>query len=284
MAKNGLAPRPVRVYADGCFDLFHSGHARVLHQAKNCFPNVYLIVGGINAPQSVFEVESNCIFSVCSDATIHKMKGRSVLNEEHRYNAVTHCRYADEVLRDAPWQYSDEFLDDNKIDFIAHDDIPYACGDVDDLYASLKQRGMFVATQRTEGISTSDIVARVVRDYDIFARRNLAKGYSAKELNLSYLKEKKFKFKNKIDKLKHTSKKMIDAIGERKDEILTRWEDTSREVVENFLLMFEPNKLRNMWHGSKEKIMKVLTPPGSPTPSTSDEVAPEPSTKRRRLH
>ena len=50
---------------------------------------------------------------------------------------------------------SDEFLEHHKIDFVAHDDLPYPAGGID-LFAHLKQMGKFVATQRTDGQLKSD--------------------------------------------------------------------------------------------------------------------------------
>ncbi|CAH2068957.1 unnamed protein product, partial [Iphiclides podalirius] len=246
----GTAPRRVRVYSDGIYDMFHQGHARQLQQAKNVFPNVYLIVG------------------VCNDKLTHSRKGRTVMTEDERYEAVRHCRYVDEVVRDAPWEYDEEFLEKHKIDFVAHDDIPYTTEDCEDTYAMIKAKDMFVATERTEGVSTSDIVARIVRDYDIYVRRNLARGYSAKELNVSFLNEKKFRLQNKMDELKDKGKKVMTNIGEKRVDILAKWEEKSRELIDAFLLLFGPDgRLSSIWNESKGRLMQALSQPPSPRSS-----------------
>lgn len=52
---------------------------------------------------------------VCSDSITHTFKGKTVMTDEERYEAVRHCRYIDEVLKDAPWEIDDQFLIDNKV-------------------------------------------------------------------------------------------------------------------------------------------------------------------------
>ncbi|XP_016993890.2 choline-phosphate cytidylyltransferase A isoform X1 [Drosophila takahashii] len=250
MARSGQTNRRVRVYADGIYDLFHQGHARQLMQAKNIFPNVYLIVG------------------VCNDELTHRMKGRTVMNGFERYEGVRHCRYVDEIVQNAPWTLSDDFIADNKIDFVAHDDIPYGTDGMDDIYAPLKARGMFVATERTEGVSTSDIVARIVKDYDLYVRRNLARGYSAKELNVSFLSEKKFRLQNKMDELKSRGKRELSKV---KVDIITKWEEKSREFIDHFLLLFGRENLNHLWNESKGKLLQALSPPGSPSGSVNGD-------------
>eukprot|EP00894_Picocystis_sp_ML_P005523 jgi/Pico_ML_1/56040/g1638.t1 len=170
------AERPVRVYADGIFDLFHFGHSRALEQAKKVFPNVHLIVG------------------CCSDKVTHSFKGKTVLTDKERYETLRHCRWVDEIITDAPWVVTKEFLDEHEIDFVAHDALPYAdaSGQADDVYGMVKKLDRFVETQRTDGISTSDLILRIIKNYNDYVMRNLARGYTRKDLGISYVKEKRF--------------------------------------------------------------------------------------------
>ncbi|KAL7665480.1 choline-phosphate cytidylyltransferase [[Candida] zeylanoides] len=172
--------RPIRIYADGVFDLFHLGHMKQLEQAKKAFPNVTLVCG------------------VPSDAETHKRKGLTVLTDHQRVETLHHCRWVDEVVPDAPWCVTTDFLLSHKIDYVAHDDLPYASSDSDDIYKPIKEKGMFLTTQRTDGISTSDIITKIIRDYDKYLMRNFARGATRKDLNVSWLKKNELEFKKHI--------------------------------------------------------------------------------------
>ncbi|CAM9092399.1 unnamed protein product [Pylaiella littoralis] len=200
--------RPLRLYADGIFDLFHYGHARALEQAKRSFPNSYLLVG------------------CCNDKLTHELKGRTVLKDTERYESLKHCKWVDEVVADAPWVVDDAFIAAHQaswlltIDFVCHDALPY--GDASgqsssgDVYAHLKRQGRFVETQRTDGISTSDIITSIIQDYDVFVRRNMERGYNARDMNVPFLKEQAIKFDIVKDKV---TRRVGKVIKDRQDKL-----------------------------------------------------------------
>ncbi|KAF8714225.1 hypothetical protein AX14_012866 [Amanita brunnescens Koide BX004] len=139
--------RPVRIYADGVYDLFHFGHALQLRQAKLSFPSVYLLVG------------------VNSDELVKEHKSHTVMSHQERLEAVQHCRWVDEVVPDAPWVIDDNFIQKYQIDYVAHDEVPYAGAGQADVYYSVKEQGRFLPTRRTPGVSTSELLERIVSGY-----------------------------------------------------------------------------------------------------------------------
>lgn len=121
-----------------------SRHMRQLEQAKNAFPDTYLLVG------------------VTGDAETHKRKGLTVLSGAERAETVRHCKWVDEVIPGCPWIVTPEFLEEHKIDYVAHDDLPYGADEGDDIYKPIKEQGKFLVTQRTEGVSTTGIITKYV--------------------------------------------------------------------------------------------------------------------------
>ncbi|KAL4377430.1 hypothetical protein GQ457_02G005700 [Hibiscus cannabinus] len=236
--------RPVRVYADGIYDLFHFGHARSLEQAKKSFPNTYLLVG------------------CCNDETTHKYKGKTVMTDAERYESLRHCKWVDEVIPDAPWVIDQEFLDKHNIDYVAHDSLPYAdaSGAANDVYEFVKAAGKFKETNRTEGISTSDIIMRIVKDYNQYVLRNLDRGYSRKELGVSYVKEKRLRVNMRLKKLQEKVKEQQEKVGEKMQIVAmhrNEWVENADRWVAGFLEMFEEG-CHKMGTAIRERIQERL--------------------------
>lgn len=134
--------KPIKIWVDGCFDMMHYGHANVLRQAKAL--GDYLVVG------------------VHSDAEITANKGIPVTKEEERYAAVRACKWVDEVVPGAPFTTSLEVMDKYDCQYCVHGDDIVLCADGLDTYDAIKKANRFWMCKRTPGVSTTDIVGRML--------------------------------------------------------------------------------------------------------------------------
>ena len=113
-----------------------------LRQAKLSFPNVHLLVG------------------VNNDEQVKHYKFKCVMDYAERCEAVRHCRWADEVVPDAPWVIDAAFIDKYNIDYVAHDEEPYLSAGHEDVYGFVKSLGLFIHPSRAS-FKTSRLIHQV---------------------------------------------------------------------------------------------------------------------------
>ncbi|XP_074778124.1 ethanolamine-phosphate cytidylyltransferase isoform X1 [Athene noctua] len=136
------ANRPVRVWCDGCYDMVHYGHSNQLRQARAM--GDYLIVG------------------VHTDEEIAKHKGPPVFTQEERYKMVQAIKWVDEIAPGAPYVTTLETLDKYNCDFCVHGDDITLTIDGKDTYEEVKTAGRYRECKRTQGVSTTDLVGRML--------------------------------------------------------------------------------------------------------------------------
>ncbi len=64
--------------------------------------------------------------------------------------------------------------------------MPYPYKGTPDLYSPIKDLKRFLPTKRTEGISTTDMIVRILRDRELYILRSLKRGMKLDELNLHW--------------------------------------------------------------------------------------------------
>nr|XP_030143370.3 ethanolamine-phosphate cytidylyltransferase isoform X1 [Taeniopygia guttata] len=141
-AAGGGGHRPVRVWCDGCYDMVHYGHSNQLRQARAM--GDYLIVG------------------VHTDEEIAKHKGPPVFTQEERYKMVQAIKWVDEIAPGAPYVTTLETLDKYSCDFCVHGDDITLTIDGKDTYEEVKTAGRYRECKRTQGVSTTDLVGRML--------------------------------------------------------------------------------------------------------------------------
>ena len=131
-----------RVYVDMVADLFHYGHVEFLKKARAL--GDYLLVG------------------ICSDNVVQANKGRTILAMEERVASVAGCRYVDEVLPNAPWIIDRAWIEMHNINLVVHGD-DYPPKRLRQVYRVPMEMGIFRQVAYTHGISTSEIIRRVIQ-------------------------------------------------------------------------------------------------------------------------
>ncbi|EEB09424.1 ethanolamine-phosphate cytidylyltransferase [Schizosaccharomyces japonicus yFS275] len=131
-----------RLWLDGCLDFFHYGHGRALLQAK--------------------KLGSSLVVGVHSDEEVTHHKGVPVMNLAERCLAASCCKWVDQVVPYAPYVTELPWLDKYDCDYVVHGDDVTTDANGEDCYRIAKAANRFKLVKRTEGISTTELLQRIL--------------------------------------------------------------------------------------------------------------------------
>lgn len=122
--------------------MIHSGHYNAIRQAKALCDT---LVVGVN-----------------SDEEVIRVKGPTILSTKERSDIIRSCRWVDEVAEGTEYSVSEEVLDRYNCQFYAHGDDAVIDADGNDMCAILEGKGRFKMFKRTTGVSTTDIIGKLL--------------------------------------------------------------------------------------------------------------------------
>ncbi|KAJ9247385.1 hypothetical protein DTO207G8_8084 [Paecilomyces variotii] len=131
-----------RIWVDGCFDFSHHGHAGAMLQARRLGKELFV---GIHSDEAILE-----------------NKGPTVMTLKERVAAVEACRWVTKAVPHAPYVTSLPWVSHYGCFYVVHGDDITSDSNGEDCYRFVKAAGRFLVVKRTPGISTTDLVGRML--------------------------------------------------------------------------------------------------------------------------
>lgn len=111
-----------------------------------------------------------CVLGLDADDEIIAIKGKPIYTYDERRIMIEGLRFIERIEDNVPYEMNSKYLNylfnEKHIDYVLHGDDPCYDANGNDVYAEIKKINKMKIIKRTEGISTTDIIGRILSATD----------------------------------------------------------------------------------------------------------------------
>ena len=136
----------INIYVDGVFDLLHKGHINMFNNTK------------IHTEKEFLNKNINIIVGLVTDKDAESYKRTPILTYQERKDMLLACKYIHTVVESPPLYLSEEFIENHNIHLVFHGNDNL----FEEYYKVAIQKGIMRYIPYTQGVSTTDIICRII--------------------------------------------------------------------------------------------------------------------------